>query len=63
MLDKIQVVAEQNGIYTHAIRYVSEEDCPISFQIVATDELDAFRQWTTYMLEEASYALSNADRD
>ena len=63
MLDKIQVVAEQNGIYTHAVRYVGEKNCPISFQIVATDELDAFRQWTTYMLEEASYALSNADRD
>lgn len=63
MLYRLQVVAEQNGIYTHAIRYTDSQDCPVSFQVVATDELDAFRQWTTYMLEEASYALSNADRD
>jgi hypothetical protein len=63
MLDKIKIVAEQNGIYTHAIRYVSGEDCPVSFQVVATDELDAFMQWTEYMLGEVGYALSNADRD
>lgn len=63
MLYELKVVAEQNGVYTHAIKYVSSDDCPISFQVVATDELDAFRQWTTYMLEEASHALSNADRD
>lgn len=63
MLYRLQVVAEQNGVYTHAIKYTDSQDCPVSFQVVATDELDAFQQWTTYMLEEASYALSVASRD
>ena len=63
MLDKLLVVAEQNGVYTHAIRYTDSQDCPVSFQVVATDELDAFKQWTIYMLEEASYVISQASRD
>lgn len=63
MLDKLQVVAKKNGVYTHAIEYINSEDCPVSFQVVAKDELDAFKQWTNYMLEEASYAISQAERD
>mgnify|MGYP003333695992 FL=1 len=63
MLDKLQVITKQNGVYTHAIEYINSEDCPVSFQVVAKDELDAFKQWTDYMLEEASYAISQASRD
>jgi hypothetical protein len=62
MLYRLKVVAEQNGVYTHAIKYTDSTDCPVSFQVVATDELDAFKQWTEYMLGEMDYALSLADR-